>query len=296
VTEQFIGVRVQRMPLIDQTLVLAGIAAGRSPKGVFSGVSVTELFYETTLPPPARIGNMFASLRRAGRATPASERGAWSITPLGRERVAQLVGDEAPALLAESLPGGAELGHSLHPLIPASLAPPQLLGPVSEFVKTAPSASNVFGMTRFPDENDEPGGADPVAAGLDAAGTALRDHGLNLLLASQRALVDDLWGNVAGHMWASNFGLAFFEDRRGRGMNYNLVIEVGAMLMTGRRCLLLKDLSIERMPTDLVGFIYKSIDLDEPKTVRAAVHEWAREDLALGRCSGCSGQEDPADP
>ena len=144
-------------------------------------------------------------------------------------------------------------------------------------------------MTRFPDEDEDPRGPDPVAAALtvtdDALGTS---HGLRFLLASQRALVDDLWGNVAAHMWSSNYGIAFFENRRGRGMNYNLVIEVGAMLMAGRRCLLLKDTSIEKMPTDLVGFIYKSVDLDHPATITKAVHEWARGDLALGQCKDCS--------
>jgi hypothetical protein len=142
-------------------------------------------------------------------------------------------------------------------------------------------------MTRFPDADEDPNGPDPVAAALQATEDAVKPHGLRFLLASQRALVDDLWGNVAAHMWASNYGVAFFEDRRGRGMNYNLVIEVGAMLMAGRRCLLLKDTSLETMPTDLVGFIYKSVDLDDPSSVTSAVHEWAREDLALGACGGC---------
>jgi hypothetical protein len=41
------------------------------------------------------------------------------------------------------------------------------------------------------------------------------------------------------------------------------------------------------MPTDLVGFIYKSVDLDDPSSVANAVHEWAREDLALGKCGAC---------
>ena len=200
----------------------------------------------------------------------------------------ELIGEDAAALLAESLPGGADLGHFRHPLIPSSLAPPQLVRPVAEFAKTSPPAGHVFGMMRFPDDDEKPDGPDPVAAALKATDTALDRHGLRFLLASQRALVDDLWGNVAAHMWASNFGVAFFEDRRSRGMNYNLVIEVGAMLMAGRRCLLLKDTSIKRMPTDLVGFIYKSVDLDDPATVTRAAHEWAREDLALGRCKGCS--------
>jgi hypothetical protein len=39
-------------------------------------------------------------------------------------------------------------------------------------------------------------------------------------------------------------GVAFFEDRRGRGMNYSLTIEVGCMLMAGRRFGLLKNTTI----------------------------------------------------
>lgn len=286
-TDEPIGIRVQRMPVADQALVLASIASGRTEDGTFSGRAVTQLFYDTSLPAPDKIANVFTTLKRNGWATPAKDRGSWKLTPLGRQRTSKLVGDDAVALLAEALPGGAELGHSRHPLIPSSLAPPQLLRPVADFTKVSPSAGHVFGMTRFPDADEEPDGPDPVAAALEATDGALGGHGLRFLLASQRALVDDLWGNVQAHMWSSNYGVAFFEDRRGRGMNYNLVIEVGAMLMAGRRCLLLKDSSIERMPTDLVGHIYKSVDLDDPRTITTAVHEWAREDLSLGKCKDC---------
>ena len=62
--------------------------------------------------------------------------------------------------------------------------------------------------------------------------------------------------------------MAFFEGRRGRGMNNNLTIEVGCMLMAGRRCGLLKDFSIERMPTNLIVRIYTSVDLEQPSTAK----------------------------
>lgn len=274
------------MPIADQTLVLASLAADRAERGTFSGQSVTAMFYGAELPVPDRIANVFQTLRRHGNITPAKAHGVWTLTPVGRQRVSKLVGGRAAELLIAALPAGAELGHSRHPLIPATLAPPQLLEPVSKFTAESPSALHVFGMTRFPDPDEELA-PDPVAAALDVTASALEGHGLRFLLASQRALVDDLWGNVAAHMWASNYGIAFFEDRRGRGMNYNLVIEVGSMLMAGRRCLLLKDSSIDRMPTDLVGFIYKSIDLDDPSSVSSAVHEWSREDLTLGSCEDC---------
>lgn len=286
-TDESVGVRVQRMPLPDQTLVLASIASGRSVNGTFTSRSVMDLFYDTGLPAPTRLDNLFAGLKRTGRASGAKVRGVWQLTPVGRAYVAQLISSDAAALLTEALPGGADFGHLRHPLIPSTLAPPQLVKPVADFTSSSPSASNVFGMTRFPNDDEAPNELDPLAAALKAASDALDGHGLRFLLASQRGMVDDLWGNVSAHMWASNYGIAFFENRRGRGMNYNLVIEVGAMLMAGRRCLLLKDSSVDRMPTDLVGFIYKSVDLDNPSTVSRAVHEWSREDLVLGNCAKC---------
>ena len=102
------------------------------------------------------------------------------------------------------------------------------------------------------------------------------------------AIVDDLWANVCAHMWGAKFGIAFFEDRRERGLNQNMAIEVGAMLMTGRRCALLRDVSITSMPTDLVGRIYKPVDLTDLPTVEDALHGWLRDDLSLGACGDCA--------
>jgi hypothetical protein len=160
-----------------------------------------------------------------------------------------------------------------------------LLVPLAHFLAEHPFETNVFGMTRFPDDMEDT--PDPVAPALEVARDVCRAHGLEFHLASDRAIHDDLWTNVAGHMWASRYGVAFFEDRRDRGVNYNLTIEVGAMLMTGRRCALLKDVSIERMPTDLVGLIYKVVDLDAVASVSDAIHRWIRDDLGLRGCHAC---------
>jgi hypothetical protein len=101
-----------------------------------------------------------------------------------------------------------------------------------------PFESNVFAMTRFPEERPD-GPVDPVAAAVSVARKVCRLH-----LASDRGIHDALWTNVIAHMWASNDGVAFFEDRQGRGMNDNLTIEVGCMLMAGRRFGLLKNTTI----------------------------------------------------
>ncbi len=83
-------------------------------------------------------------------------------------------------------------------------------------------------------------------------------------------------------MWACHYGVAFFEDRVDRGLNHNLLIEVGAMIMSGRRCALLKDGSIEKLPTDFVGMIYKSVDLSAGETVAQVVRAWIKDDLTVG--------------
>jgi hypothetical protein len=84
-------------------------------------------------------------------------------------------------------------------------------------------------------------------------------------------------------MWACQYGLGIVEDRVDRGLNYNAVIEVGGMTITGRRCGILRDRTAPSLPTDLAGQIYKSVDLDDETTVMDAVARWANDDLGLAR-------------
>jgi hypothetical protein len=139
-------------------------------------------------------------------------------------------------------------------------------------------------MTRFEraDKKD-----DPIGSVIGAVRDALADHGLKLHLASDAIVEDTLWPNVAAYMWACQYGFALFEDRVGDGLNYNLVIEVGSMLMSGRRTALLRDTTVEKMPSDLVGHIYREADFSDLSAVSAQAHLWAADDLGLGRCKNC---------
>lgn len=139
-------------------------------------------------------------------------------------------------------------------------------------------------MTRFPDQTRDD---DPVGRVIEVAAAALEGHGLKLHLASDRIVEEDLLANVAAYMWACQFGIGLFEDRVEKKLNYNLVTEIGAMIMAGRRCALLKDSTAPEMPTDLVGQIYKPVDFDDLDDVSREVHLWAAEDLGLGRCRSC---------
>ncbi|MCU1557541.1 MAG: hypothetical protein JWN09_1536 [Microbacteriaceae bacterium] len=136
-------------------------------------------------------------------------------------------------------------------------------------------------MTRFPDA--KAGTKDPVGRPLAVAREACKDFGLEFHLASDRAMTDDVWSNVMAHMWGSRYGIGFFEDHVERGLNYNFVTEVGAMIMTGRRVALLKDGSIEKMPTDFVGMIYKSVDMAVEATAGDRVIDWLKDNLRIGK-------------
>lgn len=287
-TPSSVGARVQGWDLIEQALVLASIAQGRSDDGSFAPSDVADLFIECALPGPARISNTIAALERRNHVTRSRSRASWRLTPLGRQAVNELLSEmDIAALVAEGAASGtASLGHTQHALVSPALAPPGLIGQLRSFLEDHPFERNVFGMTRFPDEADE-SDPDPVAPALEVVRAACATHGLEFHLASDRAIDDELWTNIAAHMWGSRYGIAFFEDRRGRGVNYNLTIEVGSMLMAGRRCALLKDRTIPKLPTDLVGRIYKPIDLDDIGTVASAIHTWARDDLGLGACTNC---------
>ncbi len=183
--------------------------------------------------------------------------------------------------------GRAELAQVEQFLIPPELAPKQWGPAISSLVERFPFERNVFLMTRFPKEEKQAELPDPVQGVIQVARDALDHHALKLHLASDRNADDTLFGNVAGHMWACKYGIGLFETRFGEEYNDNLQIEVGGMLITGRRCALLRDVDTPEFPTDFVGQIYKEVDFVDLDVVSKALHLWAAEDLGLGRCAHC---------
>src|SRR5881392_1334071 len=118
----------------------------------------------------------------------------------------------------------SEFGNEGHAVIPPFFAPMRWSREIGRFLARNPFDRNVFCMTRYPTEN----AADPIGEVIALARPALNSHGLTLHLASDGSMHDDLWSNVAGYLWACRYGLALLENRIDKGLNYNLVIEVGA--------------------------------------------------------------------
>ncbi len=131
-------------------------------------------------------------------------------------------------------------------------------------------------MTRFPREHRTD---DPIGGVIETVKKVLDKHGLRLHLASNSIVEDTLFANVAAYMWACQYGFALFEDRVDEGINYNVVIEVGAMVMAGRQTALLKDETVLDLLDDLVGHIYKPVNFEDLDAVASAAEAWVVNDL-----------------
>ncbi|HLQ14720.1 MAG TPA: hypothetical protein VK256_02520 [Candidatus Eisenbacteria bacterium] len=283
-----LGLEIQQLARSEnRVLVVSDIAGVRNGDRWFVSKDVADLFEALRVPSPKNLRATLANLAARGFVV-RRRTGGWSLTPIGHERAVSLVGDLDPAQIAIALADvpGAFFSSGQHSLIPPELAPIQWVRSIRRLLDQYPFERNVFCMTRFP-ATAEAELPDPIRAVISTTRAALSTHGLTMLLASDRAADDDLFGNVAAHMWASQYGVGLFEDRVGRSLNYNLVIEVGAMVMTGRRCAMLKDVTAPSMPTNLVGRIYKDVDFEQLAGVAAAIHFWAADDLFLGRCPQC---------
>jgi hypothetical protein len=197
--------------------------------------------------------------------------------------VPEIIGDlDLTAIEAEMSAGpSADLSEVPHAVIPPEFAPPKWQPGIARLLDEYPFEKNVFCMTRFPKDERESEMPDPVRGVLDIARSVLQGHALTLHLASDRNADDELFGNIAAHMWACRYGIGLFETRFGTELNDNVQIEVGAMLITGRRCALLKDRETPALPTDFVGQIYKPVDFDDSGLVGDTIQAWVVDDLGL---------------
>jgi hypothetical protein len=262
--------------------VLGELAGLRNTDRWFSTADVEQMFEAFRIPIPsntsANLGRLVTKELVVRRMKPPP----WSLTPKGRKTVLGLLGQIDPAKLETQLAElpGAELADTRQTVLPPGLAPPKWSKGIDELLDRYPFETNVLCMTRFLREDRD---GDPIGAVIDTVKETLNEHGLRLHLASDAIVEDTLFANVAAYMWACRYGFALLEDRVEEGMNYNVVIEVGAMVMAGRQTALLKDTTVPALPTDLVGHIYKPVDFGDLDAVARAARSWTVDDLGLGR-------------
>lgn len=264
----------------DRTLVVGQLAGSQNQDGWFSTQDVNAMFEGFRVPAPKNTAATLGSLANKDLILRRAKQPSWSLTPKGRKTVSELMGDLDAAKLELQLAAlpGAEFGHAHQTVLPPSLAPPKWASGIRKLLDRDPFETNVLCMTRFPRDDYA---NDPIQGVIDVAREVLEGHGLRLHLASDAIVEDTLFANVAAYMWACRYGLALMEDRVGEGLNKNVVIEIGAMVMAGRQTGLLKDTTAEEIPSDLVGHIYMPVDFGDLDTVRRATHGWAAQDLGL---------------
>lgn len=277
-SEDRFALKLQQISSVgDRVAVAASLAANRAKDGRFSPAEIIAVFHSMNIPPPANVSAALIALEQKKLVLKFSG-GRRALTPLGQALVTKIGFAEGNSQTVTENAGSAEFAHVDHTVIPAWAAPPRWKAGIQRLLERHEFDGNVFAMTRFPSEGDIP---DPVAAAIEVARFELGKYGLHLHLASDAAVEDDLMGNVGAYMWACRYGLGFIEDRIGKGLNYNTVIEIGGMAVTGRRCAILKDATSPDLPTDLLGQIYKPVDFDVEKSVSQAVGAWAKSDLSL---------------
>jgi hypothetical protein len=135
-------------------------------------------------------------------------------------------------------------------------------------------AKNVFLMMRF-----------RTGQHYDDIARAIRDemtaHGLNVVRADDKDYTGDLWTNVCVYMLGCSHGIAVFEEIDEREFNPSVALELGFMEALNKRCLLLKDGRMPKMPTDIVGKLYEEFDIfNIDASVRRGVRAWLH-DLGL---------------
>jgi hypothetical protein len=211
------------------------------------------------------------------------DRQTWALTPEGHHKLEEVAAHVPTSSLAAELNDapGADFGDRRHALILPFLAPAGTEAGVKRLLQTSSFETNVMLISRFPKAF-----GDPYLRLVERFRTAVAKHGLQLQVASDGNVEDTLWANVVTYMWSCKYAIVVVDGAAGQ-LNENVLIEVGGMLMTGRRCAILRDKSVPNMPTDLVGHIYKEVDLSDHDAAEAAVHRWLTGDLGLPRCPNC---------
>ena len=149
--------------------------------------------------------------------------------------------------------------------------------------------NNIFIMTPYRDDA-------AFRETIRSVKESLSRYGLRGWLASELALESQLWDNAEVFMAGCKAGIAIFTAEAKAPVsdrdvfNPNVAIEAGYMLARKKPVLLLKDVALTRLPTDMIGFLYKDFDLQHAsETIPKLIDLWVNtERLATKSLSGAA--------
>lgn len=83
-----------------------------------------------------------------------------------------------------------------------------------------------------------------------------------VLRADYKEYHPDLYYNILSYIYAADFGIAIFDRIDDDSFNPNVAFEVGFMFALNKQVCLLKEKTLKNLPTDIVGKLYKTFDLN----------------------------------
>lgn len=129
--------------------------------------------------------------------------------------------------------------------------------------------SNVFVIMRYKDKSSK------FREIETAIRDALKDYGLNAVLAKDDIFYPELWNHVRFCMDHCIFAIAVFDSLTAPDYSPNVALELGYMLALRRHCLILKDDAIPYLATDIIGHLYSKFNLNNAtQTIGDAVSLW----------------------
>jgi hypothetical protein len=113
---------------------------------------------------------------------------------------------------------------------------------------------------------------------LNAITDTARSHGLHILRADEHDFHSDLLSNVRTYLHGCSFGIAVYERIESEEHNANVALEVGYLMALNKPVLLLKDRTVRRLQTDLVGRLCRTFDPFNPEgTIPPQLTKWFEE-------------------
>ena len=107
---------------------------------------------------------------------------------------------------------------------------------------------------------------------------AFKEFGITAIRADDKSYHPDVYYNIMTYLHGAGIGIAIFDRIQSDIYNPNVSLELGYMLALGKPLCLLKDQTLPRLPTDIVGRLYVSFDTHNPKaTITAGVTKWLEE-------------------
>jgi hypothetical protein len=116
---------------------------------------------------------------------------------------------------------------------------------------------------------------DKIVTGIKKA---LAKHDVVGLRADDKEYHEDILWNIMTYIYGCGFGIAVFERLLSDDFNPNVSLEVGYMMALRKQICLLKDQTLPKLQTDLVGKLYRPFDTQDPvKSIPPQLESWMKD-------------------